>query len=61
MEVSGQFHAPATLLLGNIRRYNPPYRSLGEPEYFCGRCGEIENIRICHGSNPNSSVDQPVT
>jgi hypothetical protein len=40
MEVSGQFHAPAALLVGKERHRDDLYRRLGVPQSRAGPYGE---------------------
>jgi hypothetical protein len=46
MEVSGQFHAPATLPPGKVPRYSLD-RRLGGPQSRSGRGDEGKNVEIC--------------
>jgi hypothetical protein len=57
MEVSGQFHAPASLPQGNTPPPVPSRcwldRRLGEPQSLSGRDGEEKSPCICRESNPH--------
>jgi hypothetical protein len=53
MEVSGQLHTPATVLLGK----EPPLDGrLGEPQSQSGSGGEEKNTCPYEGSNPSDLI-----
>jgi hypothetical protein len=54
MDVSGQFHAPATLPLGENPRY-PLERRLGGPRSRSGRDGKEKNSQSLPGIEIRSS------
>jgi hypothetical protein len=59
MEVSGQLHVPAALLLEKDPRY-PLDRRLGGPQSWSGHGGEEKTSQSCRESNPRTPVVLPV-
>jgi hypothetical protein len=51
MQVNGQFHAPAALLLGKEPTV-PTVQEAGWPESRSGRYGEVKNLFPNRESNP---------
>jgi len=59
MEVSGQLHAPATLLPGKVHGINCIGGWVGTRSHS-GRSGEEENAQPPPGMNPRTPIVQPV-
>jgi hypothetical protein len=60
MEASGQLHAPAALPPGKSLRY-PLDRSLGGPQGWYERSGEVKNPCLCRESNSSRPARSLVT
>jgi hypothetical protein len=59
MEVSGQLHAPATLLQGKSPGY-PLDRRLGGVQSHSGHGGEEKHSQLCWELNPRILTVQPI-